>query len=123
MSQQDSTPGKSYDRVIYFLIAVKAVQFCLGPIYDYLDGIWLGHSLRRNEKRRIEMKEEMQARGDTFKGWRVSRKVFYIFGSQLGLMILTSWVVSRRRRPSARRAGPADGQLYLVYTVGGARVR
>jgi hypothetical protein len=109
MSQQDSTPGKSYDRVIYFLIAVKAVQFCLGPIYDYLDGIWLGHSLRRNEKRRIEMKEEMQARGDTFKGWRVSRKVFYVFGSQLALMILTSWVVSHRRRLAARRSGPADG--------------
>lgn len=92
-TQQDSTPGKGYDRVIYFLIVVKFVQFCLGPIYDYLDGKLLGHSLRRNEKARIAMREEMRERGEWFPGWRVSRRAFYVFGTQLGLMILASWVV------------------------------
>jgi hypothetical protein len=48
-SQQDKSPTGSYNGVIYFLIAIKSVEVCLGPIYDYLDGKWLGHSLRMNE--------------------------------------------------------------------------
>lgn len=43
----------------------------------------------------------MQARGETFKGWRVSRRAFFIFGGQLGLMVLTSWVVSASARSAS----------------------
>jgi hypothetical protein len=92
--QQDKTPGRGYSRVIYFLIAIKAVQFCLGPIYDYLDGKLLGHSFRRSEKRRIAIREENFASGNLYRGWRVQRWATYVFGGQLVLMILTSWVVS-----------------------------
>lgn len=92
--QQDHTPGKVYDRVIYFLIAVKAFQFCMGPILDFLDGRLLGHTLRKNEKDRLELLKDCQDRGIELPGWRVNRLTLCIFGGQFVLMILTSWVVS-----------------------------
>ena len=92
--QQDRTPGKTYDRVIYFLIAVKAFQVLLGPIYDYLDGKLLGHSLRRNEADRLAIRKDKELRGETFPGWQVSRWSLCLFGGQFACMILCSWVVS-----------------------------
>jgi hypothetical protein len=94
ISQQDKTPGKTYDRVIYFLIAVKAFQFCMGPILDFLDGRLLAHTLRKNEKNRLELMRATIARGDLLPGWRVTKPTLYIFGGQFILMVLTSWVVS-----------------------------
>ncbi|WVR03906.1 hypothetical protein IAU60_000905 [Kwoniella sp. DSM 27419] len=97
---QDKTPGKTYDRVIYFLIAIKAFQVCLGPIYDYLDGRLLGHSLRMNESKRLALRKERLANGQPFRGWLPDKKWLRVFGTQFVLMVLCSWV------------------LYLTYTVG-----
>lgn len=80
------------------MIAIKAFQVLLGPIYDFLDGRLLGHSLRKSEAARIKLREEQEARGEEFKGWEVKRWVFWLFGGQLGAMILVSWVVSYVRK-------------------------
>lgn len=69
------------------------MQVLLGPLYDYLDGRLLGHSLRRNEKTRIAMKDQRMAEGSLYKGWQVNKTVTAIFGGQLCLMILASWAV------------------------------
>lgn len=66
----------------------------LGPIYDYLDGKLLGHSLRKNEADRLALRKEKELNGETFPGWQVSRTSLCIFGGQFALMILCSWVVS-----------------------------
>lgn len=82
--------------MIYFLIAIKAFQVVLGPIYDYLDGKLLGHSLRLSEKKRLALaKEQEESQGEGFDGWKVKKWILYLFGGQLGAMILSSWVVSK----------------------------
>lgn len=87
--------------MIYFLICVKAFQFCMGPILDFLDGRMLKHTLRKNEKNRLRLLRETVEKGETLPGWRVNRPLLYIFGGQFILMIVTSWVI------------------YLCFTVGG----
>jgi hypothetical protein len=76
------------------LIAIKAFQVLLGPIYDYLDGRLLGHSLRRSEKKRLEMRDEKLAKGEEYLGWKVHKPTTWFFGCQYAAMVLVSWVVS-----------------------------
>lgn len=98
-------------------MAIKAWQVVLGPIYDYLDGRWLGHALRRPESKRLAMHKANQtasaessesgAELDTegagpspiraprqLKGWQPNRKACVIVGSELGCAIIVAWVVS-----------------------------
>ena len=92
--QQDKSSTNSYNGVIYFIIAIKSVEVVLGPVYDYLDGIWLGHSLRMNEAARVEYRKEAVSRGLDVKGWRVEKKVIIGVLTQLSVMIVIAWVVS-----------------------------
>jgi membrane protein DedA with SNARE-associated domain len=84
--------------VIYLLIAIKAFQVLLGPIYDYLDGKLLGHSLRRSEKKRLAMRDEKLAKGEEYPGWKVHKPTTWFFGMQYLGMVLVSWVVSLKSR-------------------------
>jgi hypothetical protein len=93
-SQQDRTPNQTYERVFYLLIAIKSIEVLWGPVYDYLDGRWLGHSLRRPELERLRIRKEAAATPDDLPGWRVSKVVRGVVGLQLCAMIVASWAVS-----------------------------
>lgn len=112
---QDATPGQSYERVIYFLIAIKAWQVFEGPILDYLDGKLLGHVLRKNEKQRIKLRDEMALEGKEFKGWKVYKSVTMFFGGQYVIMVIVSWVVSCNFRVHRTKL---THQLFFIYTIG-----
>ena len=91
---QDRTPGGSYDRVIYMIIAFKAMEILWGLTYDFLDGRLLGHSLRMPEKKRVAFRRDVKQRGDDLRGWQVSKAAFYGCGGLLCALIVTGWVVS-----------------------------
>ncbi|WRT69852.1 uncharacterized protein IL334_006843 [Kwoniella shivajii] len=97
---QDRTPNGSYDRVLYLIIAIKAVEVCLGPIYDYLDGRWLGHSLRKPEQKRLAIRKEAIDKEIDYPGWRINKKVSIFVGVELTCLVITAWVV------------------YIVYSLG-----
>jgi hypothetical protein len=95
---QDRTPGQAYDKVIHVLnvlIAIKSIETCLGPVYDFLDGRWLGHSLRAPEKRRLEIYRNAVINHLDYKGWRINKITMGIVATQLTCMIITGWAVSR----------------------------
>ena len=91
---QDRSKDNSYDNVLYLIIAIKAVEVVLGPIYDVLDGRWLGHSLRMPEIKRLQFRKDARAEGERWTGWRISKKVFIFVATQLCVMIVIAWVVS-----------------------------
>lgn len=99
----------------------------MGPILDILDGRMLKHTLRKSEKKRLELMKATLARGETLPGWRVIRPLLYMFGGQFILMVVTSWVVSgdQTRGLVDFCSGPESprnmltAQLYLCFTVGG----
>lgn len=93
-SQQDKSSNDSYNAVIYFIIAIKCVEFILGPIYDYLDGRWLGHSLRMPEQKRVAFRAKAVESELDLPGWRVNKKVLYFVLAQLTCMIIVAYVVS-----------------------------
>ncbi|ODN87695.1 hypothetical protein L198_06920 [Cryptococcus wingfieldii CBS 7118] len=97
---QDRTPGGSYDRVLYLIIAIKALQVCLGPLYFYLDRIWLGGSLRLSEKKRLEKLVEKKEYNLDHEGWRISKLTTRVVGGELVGLVITAWVV------------------YIVYSLG-----
>lgn len=80
------------------MIAIKAVEVLLGPIYDYLDGKWLGHSLRMNEAKRVAFRQKAIEENLDLQGWRVERKVLLGVLGQLSAMIVIAWVVSGMSR-------------------------
>jgi hypothetical protein len=94
--QQDRTPGKTYDRVIIFLIVIKSLQVGWGFVYHYLDGRWLNYSLRAPEKRRYQTRREGKAVEGDLPGFRVSKVVSYTVAVQLGCLIVAAWAVSLR---------------------------
>ena len=91
---QDKTPGHGYQNVIYMLIAIKSIDIFVGPIYDYLDGRWLGHSLRMPEKERVAFREEALQQKKDLRGWRVERKVFVSVAGIMTAWVIVGWVVS-----------------------------
>ncbi|WOO82110.1 Major facilitator superfamily domain-containing protein 1 [Vanrija pseudolonga] len=97
---QDRTKNQEYYNVIYFLIAIKSIETLLGPLYDYLDGKWLGHSLRRPEKVRVAIRKEAIEKGIEYEGWRISRWTRRAVLTQLSCMIIAGWT------------------LYIVYSLG-----
>ena len=90
------------------------MQVCLGPVYDLLDGKWLGHALRKPERKRLQlrmadksvetidhlpattsragMSDDSEARG--LKGWRPSKLVCGVVLAELACAIVVAWVVS-----------------------------
>jgi hypothetical protein len=74
-------------------MAVKGFQVLLGPIYDYLDGRLLGHSLRLNEKDRLALRDAKLKADEEYPGWKVHKPTTYFFGAQFACMIIASWVV------------------------------
>ncbi|TXT11548.1 uncharacterized protein COLE_01958 [Cutaneotrichosporon oleaginosum] len=95
---QDATPGQTYDRVIYVLIAIKAWQVLEGPVFDWLDGRMLGHTLRMSEKKRLKFDEEREATGQELPGLKRYRPVTIIVACQYVSMVIISWVVRFVRR-------------------------
>jgi hypothetical protein len=76
-------------------MVIKGLQIFWGPFYDWLDGRWLGHMLRANEKTRFAIGQEMRARGDEPLGWRVHRPTGIATAATLVSCIIVGWVVSR----------------------------
>lgn len=89
------------------------MQVCLGPIYDLLDGRLLGHALRKPERKRLELRLADKSMDDiepfpatttragvradsdrTLRGWRPSKLVCGIVGTELACAIVVAWVVS-----------------------------
>lgn len=99
---QDATPGQTYDRVIYVLIAIKAWQVLEGPFFDWLDGRMLGHTLRLSEKKRLKFDEEREATGQELSGLKRYRPVTIIVAFQYVSMVIISWVVSHFKSPLVR---------------------
>ncbi|WVQ95901.1 hypothetical protein IAU59_003000 [Kwoniella sp. CBS 9459] len=97
---QDRTANGSYDNVLYLIIAIKAVEVCLGPVYDYLDGKWLGHSLRLPEQKRLLLRKKAVEEDIDYPGWRISKRTTWIVGAELTALIITAWVV------------------YIIYSLG-----
>jgi hypothetical protein len=92
--KQDNTPSQSYNRVIYFLLAIKGLQVLLGPLYDYLDGRLLGHTLRKSEKGRLNLAVNMARQDVVLPGWKIHLPTTWTVICQLGIMVVVSWVVS-----------------------------
>ncbi|WWC64309.1 uncharacterized protein I303_106919 [Kwoniella dejecticola CBS 10117] len=92
---QDRTANGSYDNVMYLAIAIKCLQVCYGPVYDYIDGKWLGHSLRMPEKKRVELLQKVQENHleTKYKGWLVDRRVTCAVLAQLTSLVIVAWVV------------------------------
>lgn len=80
--------------MIYFLIAIKAWQVLEGPVFDWLDGRMLGHTLRKSEKQRLKFDEECEQTGRQLPGLKRSRPVTIIVAIQYVSMVIISWVVS-----------------------------
>jgi hypothetical protein len=117
--QQDRTPGKTYERVIYFLLAIKAVEVVWGPIYDVLDGRWLGHSLRMPEKQRVAFRKRAIEEKMDLRGWRVERPVLVAVTGILAAWIVVGWVVSRFALAFALpNVAPARGAILGMSGVG-----
>lgn len=96
--------------MIYLLIAIKAWQVCLGPVYDVLDGKLLGHALRMPERERLVLRASdnaakvhvasgrLEGSNAPLNGWRTSRRVSSIVGAELACAIVVAWVVSTHRK-------------------------
>lgn len=86
----------------------------MGPIYDYLDGRWLGHALRKPELKRLAMTSAAKAaaegemiaethgteadddrvRSGRLRGWEPSKTACVVVGTELVCAIIVAWVVS-----------------------------
>lgn len=93
--QQDRSGNNSYDNVIILLIAYKGLNVLWPIFYDYLDGKWLQHSLRKGEKERVAIRDACVAHGTTLRGWRPSKTGLGIVMAELGALTVTAWAVSR----------------------------
>jgi hypothetical protein len=117
--QQDRTPGKTYDRVIIFLIVIKGLEVGWGFFYNYLDGRWLNYSLRAPEKKRYETRQQAkQVEGD-LPGFRVSKVVTYTVGVQLSCLIVAAWAVScDSSEMKVLERMQLTLQLYITFSLG-----
>lgn len=80
--------------MIYVLIAIKSWQILEGPLFDFLDGKLLGHTLRMNEKQRLKYDAEREEAGVDAPGYRIKKPVTWVVGLQYVTMVIISWVVS-----------------------------
>jgi hypothetical protein len=91
--QQDRSGNNSYDNVIVLLIVYKGLNVLWPFFYDYLDGKWLGHSLRKGEKQRVALRDACLQQGVVLRGWRPSKKGMYLVMAELGALTITAWAV------------------------------
>ncbi|KAL1412151.1 hypothetical protein Q8F55_003158 [Vanrija albida] len=92
-SIQDNTPHQKYNRVIYLLVALKAVDVALGPVYIWLDRRWLRGSLQLPEKTRVAILAEVHKAGGTLEGLKKSKWTTAICGGILIAMTVTGIVI------------------------------
>ena len=97
---QDRSGNNSYDNVIYLLMAYKSFQILLGFFFFWLDGRWLGKSLRMPEKKRMAFREAIMRTGVQLRGWRPSTVGMYVVVGELVALTITAWSV------------------YMVYALG-----
>lgn len=76
------------------MIAIKSWQILEGPLFDFLDGKLLGHTLRMNEKQRLKYDAEREEAGVDAPGYRIKKPVTWVVGLQYVTMVIISWVVS-----------------------------
>lgn len=72
----------------------KGLQIFLPFGYDWLDGKWLGHSLRKGEKERVALRDKVLAEGIEMRGWRPSKWGMIIVMSELTALTVAAWAVS-----------------------------
>ena len=80
--------------MIILLVAYKGLNILWPFFYDYLDGKWLGHSLRKGEKERVALRETALTQGVQLRGWKPSRMGMFIVMAELAALTITAWVVS-----------------------------
>jgi len=97
---QDRSGNNSYDNVIYLLMAYKSFQILLGFFFFWLDGRWLGKSLRMPERKRLAFRETILRTGVQLKGWEPTKLGMYIVMGELVALTITAWSV------------------YMVYALG-----
>jgi hypothetical protein len=97
---QDRSGNNSYDNVIFLLMAYKSFQILLGFFFFWLDGKWLGRSLRMCEKERLALRETILRTGVQLKGWQPSKAAMYLVVGELVALTITAWSV------------------YIVYALG-----
>ncbi|OCF32015.1 hypothetical protein I317_06699 [Kwoniella heveanensis CBS 569] len=97
---QDLSGNNSYNNVIYLLMVYKSLQILYGFFFDWLDGRWLAHSLRKGEKERTEIRDRSIAEGVVLPGWKPSKWGMYIVMGELAGLTITAWAV------------------YIVYSLG-----
>lgn len=97
---QDRSGNNSYDNVIKLLMAYKSFHVVLGVFFFWLDGKWLGKSLRMNERNRLAYRDTVLRTGVKLKGWQPSKwGMIIVMGELVGLTI-AAWAV------------------YIVYSLG-----
>lgn len=64
-----------------------------GPVFDWLDGKMLGHTLRMSEKQRLHFDEECEETGRVLPGLKRCRPVTIIVACQYVSMVIISWVL------------------------------
>ncbi|KAJ7492226.1 major facilitator superfamily domain-containing protein [Mycena latifolia] len=88
---QDSTPGQTYARVLYFFIAMKALEFALGAGYGLLDRRFLGGVLTVGERERA--RREKAGLLDDLPGRRPSRAATAVGFATLAGAVVVAWVL------------------------------
>lgn len=91
--QDRSHNGLSYDNVIKLLMCYKLFQIFLGFFFFWLDGKWLGYSLRMSERKRIAFRDTVLRTGVKLKGWRRSKVGMCIVMGELGVLTVAAWTV------------------------------
>jgi hypothetical protein len=90
---QDRSGSNNYDNVIYLLMAYKSFQILLGFFFFWLDGRWLGRSLRMSEKNRMAFRNTVLQTGVPLQGWQPSRLAMLIVVGELTALTITAWVI------------------------------
>jgi len=104
IQDQSPTGRRTYDNVLYFLIALKAVDIGYGMLYHIIDTRYFGGVLKRNEaqQRQAEEEERLAGASEELNQRRKLRgpvRLLTLLGiGTLGAMIVVAWV------------------LYLVYS-------
>jgi hypothetical protein len=71
----------------------RSFQILLGFFFFWLDGKWLGRSLRMCEKQRLAFRETLLRTGVQLKGWEPSRVGMYLVVGELVALTVTAWSV------------------------------
>lgn len=77
----------------------KSFQILLGFFFFWLDGRWLGYSLRMGERKRVALRETVLRQGVMLKGWKPSKWGMIIVMGELVALTITAWTVSRPTTP------------------------